>query len=77
MTLKADPRFWFSGVHEVNEIIRLPGQLTSGSYELYLSLPDASESLSKRPEYAVQLCSENMWEPTTGYNNLHHTVQIK
>jgi Domain of unknown function (DUF4832) len=76
-TLKTNPQFWFSGVHHVNEKIKSPANILAGKYQLYLSLPDANVLLRKRPEYCVQLCNESMWEESTGYNNLLHTLQIK
>ncbi len=76
-TLKANPQFWFSGVHQIKESLQLPKDITAGSYQLYLFLPDANVLLRKRPEYCVQLCNENIWEETTGYNNLNHILQVK
>ena len=77
LTLKADPRFWYSGKHEIKESVTVPAQMIKGQYQLYLSLPDAGAMLQKRPEYAVQLCNKNTWEPLTGYNNLHQSIQIE
>jgi hypothetical protein len=77
VTLKTNPQFWFSGMHTIKEKVKLPGNIIAGSYQLYLSLPDANVLLGKRPEYCVQLCSENMWEAATGYNNLQHIILIK
>ncbi|MFT3796276.1 DUF4832 domain-containing protein [Flavobacterium sp.] len=75
--LAADPRQWF-GPNEitVNETVQLPANLAAGSYKLYLSLPDAAPSLATRPEYAVQMANQSMWEATTGYNNLNHTLTV-
>lgn len=77
ITLKANPQFWFTGLHTINEKIKLPNGITPGNYQLYLCLPDEGASLSKRPEYSMQLANENVWEKTTGYNNLKHIVQVK
>lgn len=73
---KTDIRYWFSGEIEWKEAIKLPANLPSGNYELLLNLPDKYASLSKRPEYSIQLANENTWEATTGYNKLNHTVTI-
>lgn len=77
MSLKTDPRFWFSGTHRIKEKVQLPAGMGSGSFQLFLYLPDASTTLANRPEYAVQLANENMVEKTTGYNNLHHIIRVK
>lgn len=75
--LATDPRFWL-GANDitVNENIQLPSNMTAGNYKLYLHLPDASPSLAARPEYAVRLANESVWEATTGYNNLNHTITV-
>jgi hypothetical protein len=75
-TLKADVRFWFTGRFAINEAIQLPAAIPAGSYELFLHLPDADPELAKRPEYAIRLANTNMWEDSTGYNNLNHTLQL-
>jgi hypothetical protein len=54
----------------------LPPDLLPGNYALFLFLPDAAVGLSKRPEYAIQLANDQVWEASTGYNNLQDTVQI-
>ncbi len=77
VTLKANPQFWFSGVHQIKENLQLPKNITAGSYQLYLYLPDANVVLAGRAEYCVQLCNENMWEAATGYNKLQHIIKVK
>lgn len=75
--MAADPRLWL-GVNEitVNENIQLPNNMPAGSYKLYLHLPDASASLAAKPEFAIRMANESMWETATGYNNLNHTVTV-
>ena len=68
--MTADPRFWFSGSHEVKERIKLPASLKTGDYEVVLFLPDPTESLRKRPEYAIRLANKGLWDEGTGYNKL-------
>lgn len=77
IVLKADPRFWFTGVHTINETLSFPAGLPKGNYKILLSLPDASNTLSARPEYAIQLANRNIWEAATGYNNLGRTVTVR
>ena len=69
-TMAADPRFWFSGSHEIKEEIVLPGSVSAGEYEVLLFLPDPTESLNSRPEYAIRLANKDIWEESTGYNVL-------
>jgi hypothetical protein len=75
--LTSNTQLWYPGIHAVNEDIILPAGISAGDYQLYLHLPDASASLAKRPEYSVQLCNKNVWEETTGYNSLLHTIKIR
>jgi hypothetical protein len=77
IVLPDNPQFWFTGSHEINAAVKLPSDLVPGNYELFLSLPDASPSISKRPEYAIQLANENTWEESTGYNNLQDAVTVE
>jgi Domain of unknown function (DUF4832)/Domain of unknown function (DUF4874) len=56
--------------------VRLPSTLKSGRYELLLALPDPAPSLKNRPEYAVRLANEGVWEEKTGLNALGHTLEV-
>lgn len=75
--LTVDPRLWL-GPNEfsISENLTLPANLTVGTYKMYLSLPDSAPTLASRPEYAIRLANNNMWEPTTGYNNLNYTLNV-
>jgi hypothetical protein len=75
--LKLKPQLLFPGSHQIPLVIQMPAGITPGAYELYLFLPDAGSSISKRPEYAIRLANENMWEESTGYNDLHQELQVK
>lgn len=68
--MSADPRFWFSGIHEVKEIIKLPKQMNTGEYEVLFFLPDPTESLYDRPAYAIRFANQDIWEEETGYHIL-------
>ena len=68
--MEADPRFWFSGVHDVKEEIKLPGNMAPGGYQVLLSLPDPATLLYNRPEYSIRLANKDIWEVSTGYNIL-------
>jgi hypothetical protein len=72
-----DPRWWQSGqTTTINEQVRLPSNLPSGTYNLYFWLPDPYQSLRDRPEYAIRFANNNVWQPTTGYNLLFSNLQI-
>jgi len=71
-----DPRFWLTGTHTINETICVPENTANGNYELLLNLPDPEESLFDNPDYSIRLANSNVWESTTGYNALNHTLQI-
>src|SRR5205085_1636652 len=73
---KTDLRFWFSGKKECKETVYLPKNITSGSYEVLLNLPDKYASITKNPTYSIRLANENMWEEKTGYNNLKHVISV-
>ncbi|MEL1245626.1 DUF4832 domain-containing protein [Flavobacterium sp. DGU11] len=75
--LTSDPRTWL-GPEElvITESLTFEG-VNEGTYNMYLFLPDPDATLSIRPEYAIRFANENMWEPTTGYNNLNHTVTVE
>ncbi|MFM2395375.1 MAG: hypothetical protein RLZZ546_3358 [Bacteroidota bacterium] len=71
-----DPRFWFKGVHNISGSICLPACIQPGSYKLYINLNDPSPSLASKPEYSIRLANTNIWNSTTGYNDLNHTLTI-
>lgn len=65
-----DPRRWLPGTTVIKALIQLPTSLTAGTYSLSLWLPDASESLKSRSEYAVRLANAGTWEDATGLNTI-------
>lgn len=75
--LSADVRRWYSGVHQLNETVKIPSKIDRGSYQLFLCLPDASPSISNRAEYNLLFANKNMIEPKTGYMNLGTTLEIR
>jgi hypothetical protein len=46
-------------------------------YDVLLGLPDPTASLHDRPEYAIQLANKNVWESSTGFNNLGHKLEVQ
>lgn len=75
--INSDVRKWYSGNNTINAKIITDNTMPAGDYDLFLFMPDAAESLSNRSEYAIRVANENVWEATTGYNDLHKTISIK
>jgi len=75
--LDADPRSWQPAqVSVLSQSITLPATMPSGRYALLLGLPDAAASLAARPEYAIALANDKLWEPATGLNSLNYFVSV-
>jgi hypothetical protein len=73
-----DPRRWMAGRNTpVQLVVRIPEETEPGEYRVLLSLPDSSETLRGRPEYAIQLANAEVWEPAGGMNRLAHMVAIQ
>ncbi|MEX2657509.1 MAG: hypothetical protein WD272_08355, partial [Balneolales bacterium] len=45
-------------------------------YEVLLNLPDPTETLRDRPDYAIRIANAGTWEPETGFNRLNHRLII-
>lgn len=76
---KADVRFWLSGqTTALTQPLTLPDDVPVGEYEMLLHLPDTSNNniIVDRPEYAIRLANEGVWEAATGYNKLNHTLIV-
>lgn len=76
--LAADPRTWLPNgvVSTVNEQITVPATIPAGTYQLYLYLPDAYSTIASNPAYAVRFANTNIWDATTGMNNLNATLTV-
>ena len=68
--LKTDPRKWLGKFGKIVEQIKLPANTIPGKYHLYLYLPDMSETIKDRVEYAVRFANEGTWDSERGYNDL-------
>ncbi len=65
-----DPRFWFAGDTITTTLhAQLPANM-SGTYKVYLNLPDPYQTLHDKPEYSIRLANKDMWDEQTGYNYL-------
>jgi len=76
--LASDPRRWLPNgvVTTINEQLTIPANIPSGTYQLYLYLPDAYASIASNPKYAVRFANTNVWESTTGMNKLNASVTV-
>ncbi|MDG5766272.1 DUF4832 domain-containing protein [Balneolales bacterium ANBcel1] len=75
--LPEDPRFWLGGeMITISHDLGISSEMENGNYDMLLHLPDPAERLQQRPEYAIRLANENVWEENTGFNRLLHQVTI-
>jgi len=72
-----DIRKWFTGLTTVPVKIITQSDMPAGDYDLFLDIPDAFSSLSANPVYSIRLANKDVWEETTGYNNLHRSITIQ
>lgn len=75
--LVTDVRRWYSGDHKITETVKIPADFPAGDYEMLLSLPDAYASIASKPEFSIRLANTGIWEATTGYNKLNHTLKVQ
>ena len=74
---KEDSRFWAPlSLIKINMSFGIPQDIPEGDYELYLNLPDSAPSLHGNPDYSIRFSNVDVWDPTTGYNNLLHIVKV-
>ena len=65
-----DPRFWMAGETTAVELIANLDADMSGTYSVYLNLPDSHANLHDNPAFSIRLANENMWHGEMGYNYL-------
>ena len=73
--VESDPRTWHSGAFTLDQTVKLPEGL-SGSYTLFLNLPDPEPTLRDNPRFSIQLANNNVWNEATGFNTLK-TITIE
>lgn len=77
LPLAQDPRLWLPGdTVTVTAEAGLPVGMPEGRYAVFLHLPDTVTTLRGRPEYSIRLANEGVWETSTGYNSLSHSVTV-
>ena len=76
--LQADPRRWLpNGVWSlIREQVTIPSDVSEGTYDMYLWMPDKYESIKNDSRYAVRFGNDNVWDANTGYNNLNAKITI-
>lgn len=75
--LQSDPRTWQpEKTVRISETITLPEDIETGTYNLYLQLPDADSRIADNPQYAVRFANSDIWEESTGRNNLNAQVRV-
>ncbi len=77
ITLNSNVQHWFSGKIIIDEKIKVSESLETGKYEMLLQLPDAASALKNRPEYSIRFANQDIWEPSTGFNQLNHIVTVR
>lgn len=77
LQLSSDPRRWRpNGIETtIGEDLDLTG-IPTGTYNLYLYLPDIHSSIASDPRYAIRFANTGVWDGATGYNNLNATITI-
>lgn len=72
-----EPRNWSIGdtIH-ISLTSGISSDVEEGEYSLYLHLADPMATLTHRPEYAIRLANENVWDAASGYNLLTEGVIV-
>lgn len=72
-----DPRKWLPSSNIALTVTGgLPANIEEGDYSVFLNLPAPEQGIAKRADYSIRLANTNVWESTTGYNDLHHTLTV-
>jgi len=70
-----DPRRWGAGdTHTFTVKGTVPSDAEPGEYRVLLNFPDPEPTLYARPEYAIRLANDGLWEASTGANVLPGSV---
>lgn len=65
-----------SGTIQLSATFRVPASLAAGNYRVALDLPDAADSIAKRPEYAIQLANSGVWNASAGDNTIYQSLVV-
>ncbi len=69
-TLLTTIQRWLPGEHTLRASVRIPSSLATGSYRLALWMPDGAASIRDRPEYAIRLANQSVWNSADGTNTM-------
>ena len=77
--LQTDPRRWLPNGETtvISETVSVPSSVPTGTYDLYLHMPDAYERLAADPRFAVRFANTDTWDDATGMNKLHARVEVQ
>ena len=70
-----DPREWYAGETKMIKLHCILDAKMSGTYTVYLNLPDPYATIHDDPAFSIRLANQDMWEPKTGYNKLG-TIEV-
>ncbi len=70
--INTDIRTWESSV-SISQNFNLG---LTGTFQLYLWMPDKETALESNADYSIQFANTNTWELETGYNNLLQTISL-
>jgi len=77
MDIGQDPRRWGAGeTHTVPVTGTVPTDAEAGDYQVLLNFPDPEPTLYNRPEYAIRLANDGLWEASSGSNALPVRITI-
>lgn len=66
-----DPRYWFSGEVTTEKLVmKLPSNIETGEWNIYVSLPDIDESLHTHENYYVKFANDDIWQTELNGNYL-------
>jgi len=73
-----NPQQWLSGETRTVRASPTLSDLDVGDYSLLLHIADPSNDgrIIQHPEFSVRLANQDLWESTTGYNNLGISVKV-
>jgi hypothetical protein len=77
LDVKTNIQKWFTGKVVLQQEFVLPASIEKGEYELLLNLPDGFKRLQGNPLYSIRLANEDMWEASTGFNDLKYILKVK
>ena len=61
-TTEIDPRYWFTSETIKEEIVmKIPGNISPGEWNIYIGLPDKSETLQTHENYFIKFANNNIW----------------